>query len=807
MDKVWHEAEKRILLYIWAIGIVPIASLKLAIEAVNRALSRKDSSNPVKKAVEEVRALLRERNVTIKHPRWHRLDELASPLLLTEGCGGIASAPPLKRASMAPKGFELGLRSLFSANREVIDEKPPLWERAAGRRRFLLTILVVISTSVATSIMGVVMPHKGGALLEPLMIIAFAALFAWISVGFWTAIAGFFTILKRFDRFAPMIELKEISPDVRVAVLFPIFNEETERVFAGVEATYRSLEKTGELEHFDFFVLSDTNDPDTWISEELAWAEVCERLNAVGKLFYRRRWRNTKKKSGNISDFCRRWGKDYRYMVVFDADSVMSGEALVKMTCTMEANPKIGILQTAPKAVRRRTLYGRIQQFASHVYGPLFTAGLHFWQLGDAQYWGHNAIIRVEAFMKHCALPKLPGKPPLGGEILSHDFVEAALMRRAGFEVWLSHNLPGSYEEVPPTLLEELSRDRRWCQGNLQHVRLFMLKGIIPTHRFLFLNGAMIYGSGLLWFCFILMSSLEAILEVLIEPVYFPAEHALFPQWPVWYPQWALILLVTTLIILFLPKLLGVFLVLIKGEARLFGGVRRLFMSMILEVLFSILFAPIKMLFHSKFFFFALLGQQVGWGPQERSDVSTGWKRALRFHWGGTSMGLLWGTLILIVNPSFFLWLSPIVASFVLSLPLSVWTSRATAGEAFKKKGLFLTPEETRPSRELDLLEKAASRDLHLPESGFQSAVLEPWVNAFHRSLLRKKGRMLKREENLLARALEVGPEGLSRAEVMMILKNPSLLFAIHRGVWEASGDDIGERWMFLGTVRAWPYI
>ncbi|MBP8672930.1 MAG: hypothetical protein KBH51_02500 [Synergistales bacterium] len=217
MDKIWHEAEKRILLYIWAIGIAPIASLKLAIEAVNRALSRKDSSNPVKKAVEEARALLRERNVTIRHPRWHRRGELASPLLLTEGCGGIASAPPLKRASMAPKGFELGLRSLFSANREVIDEKPPLWERAAGRRRFLLTVLVVISTSVATSIMGVVMPHKGGALLEPLMIIAFAALFAWISVGFWTAIAGFFAILRGFDRFAPMIELKEISPDVRVA--------------------------------------------------------------------------------------------------------------------------------------------------------------------------------------------------------------------------------------------------------------------------------------------------------------------------------------------------------------------------------------------------------------------------------------------------------------------------------------------------------------------------------------------------------------------------------------------------------------
>jgi len=805
--KVWHKVEERILRYIWALGVMPIASLRLAVDILNRVTSRKDGANPLKEGLKELQADLSTGDISMKHPRWRRLGDGVLPLLLREGCGRISSAPPLRRVSMASKGFEMGLSNLFSPPKGAFGE-PPLWERTASHRRLLLALLVGVSTCAATLIMGIaIVPQKGGTFLASIMIVAFAALFAWISVGFWTALAGFFTILRRFDRFAPRVELRKIPADTRVAVLFPIFNEDVERVFAGVEATYRSLEGTGELKHFDFYVLSDTNDPDIWVSEELAWAEVCERLNDSEKLFYRRRWRNVKKKSGNIADFCRRWGKNYRYMVVFDADSVMSGETLVKMACTMEANPRIGILQTAPKAVRRRTLYGRIQQFASCVYGPLFTAGLHFWQLGDAQYWGHNAIIRVEAFTKYCALPRLPGVPPLGGEILSHDFVEAALMRRAGFEVWLVYGFEGSYEEVPPSLLDELSRERRWCQGNLQHLRLFLLKGIIPFHRFLFLNGAMIYGSGLLWFCFILMSSLEAVLEVLIEPVYFPVAHALFPQWPVWYPQWALIILATTLIILFLPKLLGAFLVLLRGEAGLFGGVRKLFLSMVLEVIFSTLFAPIKMLFHSKFFFFALLGQQVGWGPQERGDRSISWRTALRFHWIGTLIGLLWGALVFIVNPSFFLWLSPIVTSFVLSLPLSIWTSKVAVGEAFEKKGLFLIPEETKLPRELDLLKEASSKDFHIPENGFLSALLEPWVNALHRGLLQKEGKISKRDEDLLSSVIKTGPEALSRSEVMKLLKKPAMLFALHWAIWETQDEVIKKRWRLFEMVRAWPHL
>ena len=264
--------------------------------------------------------------------------------------------------------------------------------------------------------------RKGYFGLEALLLVLFAVLFAWISIGFWASVLGYVALVRRHDRFAvadaPDEENAPIPPEAHTAILIPICNEDVDRVFAGLDATYRSLEQTGELGQFDFFVLSDTSNPDTWVEEEAAWAELCRCLDAFDKIFYRRRRINLKRKSGNVADFCRRWGRNYRYMVVFDADSVMTGPTLVRMVRRMERRQDIAILQTASLAVHHETLFARLQQFANHVYGPLFAAGLHFWQLGDGQYWGHNAIIRVAPFMRHCALPRLPGRPPLGGDIL-----------------------------------------------------------------------------------------------------------------------------------------------------------------------------------------------------------------------------------------------------------------------------------------------------------------------------------------------------------------------------------------------------
>lgn len=687
-------------------------------------------------------------------------------------------------------------------------EKLP-WERAARRRRLIMIVLILVTTLIASSYMADLLPGKGTTALEIAIIAVFGALFAWISIGFWESIAGLYTLLRRADRFAITKTITDadgkISPEVRTAILIPVCNEDVNRVFAGLEATYKSLAATGLLDQFDFFVLSDSSNPDCWVAEEIAWYETCQALNGFNRIFYRHRRVNIKRKSGNIADFCRRWGRNYRYMIVFDADSIMAGQTLVHMVRIMEKNPRVGILQTAPLAVNKESLIARVQQFSNHVYGPMFVAGLHFTQLGDSHFWGHNAILRIEAFMKHCGLPQLPGKPPLGGEILSHDFVEAALMRKAGYEVWLAYDLTGSYEELPPTLLEELKRDRRWCQGNMQHMRLVFAKGLFPAHRALFLHGAMAYVSALLWFLFLSLSSAEAIYEAIREPVYFPAGRSLFPQWPVWHPRWALTLLATTAIILFLPKLLSVMVIMIKRAARGFGGVTRLLCSMVAEVVFSTLFAPMRMLFHSKFVFLTLLGQEVGWGGQQRSDRGTGWGEAARMHATGTITALLWAATLFLFNRSFFWWNLPIYVPILLSIPLSVWSSQARLGRAFRRAGLFLIPEEIAPPYELRVLKEQEARmnqpnRTPMPDAdNFVRAVVNPQVNVLHRTLLRKKRTVspaiVERRRQLQEKALGNGPQVLSTREKKELLCDPQCMEELHRRVWEITDPALAAHW------------
>jgi membrane glycosyltransferase len=685
------------------------------------------------------------------------------------------------------------------------------WTKAARVRRVSLLGLIAFTSVMASSHMADILPNRGNTHLELVVVIVFAILFAWISIGFWEAVAGIFTIARRYDRFSLTLDvnpdLSLAGSDARTAILFPIANEDVERVFAGLRATYESLKKTGQLAYFDFFILSDTSDPDKWVEEELQWVRTCISLAGQDRIFYRRRRVNLKRKSGNIADFCRRWGKNYRYMVVMDADSVMEGGTLVRMVQIMERHTKVGILQTAPLAVNRETLIARTQQFANHVYGPMFAAGLHFIQLGDSHFWGHNAILRVRPFMEHCSLPELPGKPPRGGYILSHDFVEAAFMRRGGWEVWLAHDLKGSYEEAPPTLLEELKRDRRWCQGNLQHIRLLFTKGLFSAHRALFLHGAMSYGSSLLWFLFLALSSVEAIMEAFRTPIYFPAAgRVLFPEWPIWHPQWAFTLLATTAVVLFMPKLLSVLVILLKKEeARRFGGVFRLLAGLFIEVLFAALLAPTRMLFHSKFVFITLLGRQVGWGPQQRSDLGTGWREAFRFHGTGVLLALVWGTILFMFNRSFFWWNLPVLIPLLLSVPLSVWSSQASVGRFLREMGLLLIPEETERPEELRMLDRILLQEegpsplLVRKEQGFVRAVVDPRVHALHLCLAGEKGRVAgniaNRRRRLVEKALSQGPGRLTAGEKRELLYDPECLHELHQRVWDISDPTLERQW------------
>ena len=730
-------------------------------------------------------------------PRRLALSGAAHPLIF---------APPLKRRSMVPvpwgnlnplarwvetthQRFESDTEAPTETAVAPIDHDKAHWEASGRVRRTTLLLLMLAQTALATWMMQEVLPYHGHKALEFLMLALFALLFCWVSSGFWTALAGFFVQLRGGDKY--LITRRkagnaEIPADARTAIVMPICNEDVARVFAGLRATYESVERSGNLDHFEFFILSDSSDADTYVAEVRAWQALRDTLGeaARGRIHYRHRRRRVKRKSGNIDDFCRRWGAHYRYMVVLDADSVMTGTCLSSLVKLMEANPSAGIIQTAPRASGRDTFYARMQQFASRVYGDLFTAGLHFWQLGEAHYWGHNAIIRLAPFMQHCALAPLPGDGPLDGNILSHDFVEAALMRRAGWGVWIAYDLEGSYEEMPPNLLDELGRDRRWCQGNLMNFRISLAQGIHIMHRAVFLTGVMAYASSPIWLMFLMLSTGLLATHTLIEPQYFTQPGQLFPSWPEWHPEKALALFSGTAALLFLPKLLAVLLILHRG-AQGFGGRLRLMMSTFIELICSMLLAPVRMLFHTHFVIASLLGRTIKWVSPSRADNETHWGDAARKHGFGTALGLAWTAGVYYMSPHNIWWWLPITGALSLSIPISVLTSHAALGKRLRKMKLLMIPEEDSPPRELSDTVRYANENAQHAEPSLVSAVSDPLDNALmcaHGKIYRNSKR-----HSMLERARTRGPDALDTAEKLNLLDDTMLLSRLHLDVWSAS--------------------
>jgi len=463
----------------------------------------------------------------------------------------------------------------------------------------------------------------------------------------------------------------------------------------------------------------------------------------------------------------------------------MTGDCLTSLVRIAEANPDAGIVQTAPRAAGRDTLYARVQQFATGVYGPLFTAGLHFWQFGESHYWGHNAIIRVAPFIRYCAIGRLPGRGALSGEILSHDFVEAALMRRAGWGVWIAYDLPGSYEEMPPNLIDELSRDRRWCQGNLMNFRLFWMRGLHPAHRAVFMTGVMAYVSAALWFLFLILSTVLLAIHTLSEPEYFVEPYQLFPLWPEWRPEWAITLFSATATLLFLPKILAA-LRIAWTEPQPHGGRLHLALSLVGEMVFSALLAPIRMLFHTQFVTMALAGRAVRWKSPPRDDNETGWKHAIARHGLHTLVGVLWAAIVWWLNPSYLWWLLPVVGALILSIPLSVLTSRIGLGRRLRRRKYFLIPEESHPPPVI----RATRRYWHhaAQPANVATAIVDPVTNALIcAQAVGRTGTARNRDfigTALAERALRDGLDALSGADKNQLIADPAALSALHWAVW-----------------------
>jgi membrane glycosyltransferase len=376
---------------------------------------------------------------------------------------------------------------------------------AIWRRTLIFGCPAVFAAFTATTLSDALQTGEIPA-LKTIMVSLLAVNIYWLAVLCTIAIAGFLVLLSR-SRLSLIRLDHAASPYLRgkTAVLMPVFAEAPERVFATALATLSSLAREKCGENFDVFVLSDTTDPAIWACEETLLAVARAHIGGRQQLYYRRRAANTEKKAGNLADWCRRWGGAYDYMVVFDADSLMSGKTLVRLATALEQNADVALIQTSSVLINRRTLFGRYQQFINRVYDywcPAMTAGMAFWHRGSGSYWGHNAIIRVRAFCESAGLPRLSGEPPFGGHVLSHDFVEAALLRRVGWRLCLMPEIEESYEETPPTTIDWAIRERRWCQGNLQHGRILAARGLSWVSRVHLAFGIMYMVSSILWVCF-----------------------------------------------------------------------------------------------------------------------------------------------------------------------------------------------------------------------------------------------------------------------------------------------------------------
>lgn len=615
------------------------------------------------------------------------------------------TAPPVNRGSMAPRPWRGFWNSMAAAaldaaggllggsERSPSAAPPPMepWQHAAARRRQVFALLTVVSTLAAALLFANAQPDDGSRGLEWAQLALFTVLSTWVLTGFVTALMGCYVSLLGDPHAlsAAAVQHHPMNSQARTAIIMPICNEDVATVFAGLRATCESVAATGHGQVFDVFVLSDSHDPAVAAAERAAWENLRMALARHPKqpqieVYYRLRARRTHRKAGNVADFCRRWGRDYRYMVVLDADSVMSGDCLVSMVKLMEAHPRAGIIQTATQAIGHATLHARAQQFASRVTGRLFTLGMQYWQLGESHYWGHNAILRVDPFMRHCALAPIRGRGGMSGGILSHDFVEAALMRRAGYHVWLVSDLAGSYEQQPPDLLSEFQRDRRWCQGNLQNARLVAEPGLHPVHRSMFAIGAMSYLSAPLWLAFL---GLGAALWV--------SGANVAPQWQV-VPGELRALWAWTLTLLFMPRVLGLAAVFLRGEQQRFGGTLSLLRSGAVETATAVLQAPIRMVAHSLFVVVAITGVKLDWKSPPREAAMVPWRDAasrlspITLVVGGIALGMASS------QPGALLWMAPVALPLLLAVPLVVFTSHLGLGEWMRARGVLLVPEESR---------------------------------------------------------------------------------------------------------------
>lgn len=529
--------------------------------------------------------------------------------------------------------------------------------------------------------------------------------FGWIALGSLSAALGFLPLFagEQADTITPRKGGRPLA--TRTALLFPVYHEDPARIAGTIEAMARGLDRLAPKGAFEIFVLSDTRAADDGAREDLAYSRLSEVLAGVMPVFYRRRRDNTHRKAGNISDWVERFGGAYEHFVILDADSVMSPETLVALAAGMEDDQKAGLIQTVPRLVGGETLLQHLTQFASGTYGPAVASGIAFWHRDQGNYWGHNAIIRTAAFASSAGLPELSGRRPFGGHILSHDFVEAVLLQRAGWGVHMMPTIEGSYEGQPPNIVDVVVRDRRWAQGNLQHLAIVGQAGLTPMGRVHLAMGAASYLVSAIWALSLVVGMVLALQGGQFIPSYFEDAKTLFPIWPIIDPGAALRLFMATLAVVFLPKGLG--LLLEWRKARIHRDAHHFVRStvgVVYETIFSMLIAPILMITQTVGAIQIFMGLDSGWKAQKRDGGALTFKDAMHFARLHTVIGAVVAVIAWKVSPGLLVWMAPVVAGLLLAGPVS-WVTSLRA-DRFSRWALA-TREEINPPAIVDQADQA----------------------------------------------------------------------------------------------------
>jgi membrane glycosyltransferase len=553
--------------------------------------------------------------------------------------------------------------------------------------RFILLAVTFGVTTYGVYQMLQVVRFASMTALQGTMIFFFAVSLGWIAFAAGSVLAG---ASRRRDPIPPQGD----GPAPLTALVMPIYNEDPTRTAAALQAMGEALQRVQVQAGFEIVVLSDSTNADAWIRETLSFAKLRACLSTIMPVWYRRRRFNIARKAGNLEEFVTRWGGRYDYMIVLDADSLIDAPTLQRMVLAMRADPAIGILQTSPQLIGAKTLFARLQQFAACVYGPVITRGLSAWSGDSGNYWGHNAIIRVAAFAQYCGLPQLKGRKPFGGFVLSHDFVEAALMRRGGWKVRMA-DCGGSWEESPPTLIDVAVRDRRWAQGNLQHMKIIGGAGLRFVSRLHLGVGIMSYLSSPLWLVMLGIGFALAVQSRLIRPEYFSHDFQLFPSWPRFDTALMMDLFWFSMVVLLIPKMVGLIRALLTRHIRRgAGGVIGTTASFLLEVVLSALYAPILMIIQCRHVFEVFMGRDSGWKPQQRDSGGTSWADAWRFHRRQMFLSCVTAVIVYFLSPPLLAWVSPALLGLFLAVPLSRFSGSQKLGGFLSRLALLRTPEE-----------------------------------------------------------------------------------------------------------------